>query len=153
MWLRTVLGTSGFRNVRRPLATSFEGLHLHHFSPPRFPKHPGDSGFHLLAPNLNELFDASSSSKNLRVDASSSSAYPWGTFGYLRQSFGSRHLREGAIPNSSPSRARSDSGRPNPRKNKNRSRHLCESVSPEGRRWARPEGMLLHVSRYDLPSF
>ena len=140
--------TSGFCDVRRP-STSFEGLHLHHFSPPRFLKQPGDSGFHLLAPKLNELFDASSSSKNLRVDASSSSLKLWhnlwgpsGTFGNLRYSFVSRHLREEAIPNSSPSRARSDSGRPNPRKNKDRSRHLCESVSPEGRRWARPEGVL-----------
>ena len=68
--------------------TSFEGLHLHHLSPPRCPKHPGDSRHHLLAPDLDELFNASSSSKNLRVDASSSSLNlrhtlggPSGTFG------------------------------------------------------------------------
>ena len=54
------------------------------------PKHNEDSGHHLRTPYLNELFDASSSSANLRVDASSSSVN-------LRASFGSRHLREGAI--------------------------------------------------------
>ena len=36
----------------------------------------------------------------------------------LRRTFGSCHLREGAIPNSSPSWARTDSDRPNPRRKK-----------------------------------
>jgi hypothetical protein len=36
----------------------------------------------------------------------------------LRQTFGSRHLSVGAIPNSSPSWARSDSDQPNPRRRK-----------------------------------
>ena len=41
------------------------------------PRHPDDSGFHLLAPNFDELFDASSSLKNLQVDALSSSLKLW----------------------------------------------------------------------------
>jgi len=80
-------------NPQRRPSTSFEGLRLFHPSPSRCPKHPEALGHHLRTPDLDELFDASSSSVNLRVDASSSSVN-------LRPSFESHHLREGAIPNS-----------------------------------------------------
>ena len=141
--------TSGFCDVRRPLATTFDKLR-------------GTSPSSFFASALPEA------SRRLRIPSSGAepqrtlrcfiifeepsgccfvifaeaSSYPWGTFGNLRYSFVSRHLRGKAIPNSSSSRARSDSGRPNPRKNKDWSRQLCESISSEGRRWVRPKGML-----------
>ena len=47
----------------------------------------------------------------------------------LRRTFGSRHLREWAIPNSSPSWARSDSDRPNPRRVRV-DQDICAEASP-----------------------
>ena len=71
----------------------------------------------------------------------------------LRQTFGSRHLREGAIPNSSPSWARSDSDRPNPRKTKIGQEIHAKASPPKVGGGREPKVFCLHVSRPDSPSF
>jgi len=88
VWLRTVLGTSGFRDVRRPLATAFDKLRG--TSP--------SSSFASALPEASRRFRAPSSGAEPRralrcfiifeepsgwcfVIFAEASAYPWGTFG------------------------------------------------------------------------
>ena len=160
-------------NLRHQPSAGFVTFRLYRLSPPCRPLSPEGSGRHLRVHDLDGFLEPSPTGSDCRPLTSSSNLRQPGAIvvpaltdqrrkklflvvseGYhFRRTFGFRHLREGAIPNSSPSWVRSDSDRPNPRRVQI-DQDTCAKASPPKVGGGRePKVFCLHASRPDSPSF